>query len=324
MKRFLSVILIISLLCCLFFACSGEESQAYPLTVNGTSIDSEIFRYYLDEVWDIPESSGTRDGRITQATYKCIRYVAVNSTFAAYSLSLTDSEKVDISDETNVLWNMFGEYYKKIGVSKETYLKIRTSQAYIEKLRIHFFDKNGTDEISDAVLRGVLADNFISFKYVRTPVNNTDVYGNTVPYTEEEQLKLNSLFNSSVNSVAASYTVEKAYNEISASFPLTEQSYETVVIDRNDHEFSSVFYDTVNGMTDGTASVFMYEDYIYLIYKISVLSDGLIFSELRSECLKIISEEPLQSKINIMCNAYQSVRDAALVGQYYEEVANNR
>lgn len=324
MKRIISVFLIITLFLCAFSSCKETSGQAYPLTVNGTPIDSEIFRYFLDEAWDSPDASGTRDGRITQATYKCIRYVAVNSTFAAYSLKLTDAEKVDISNETNVLWNMFGEYYKGIGVSKETYLKIRTSEAYIEKLRLHFFDKGGMDEISDAVLRGIMVDNYVSFKYVRTPVNNTDVYGHTVPYTDEEQSKLNSLFNSAISSVTASYTVEKAYNEISASFPLTEQSYETVVIDRNDHEFSSVFYDTVKGMTEGNAAVFQYDGYIYLVYKSNILNDGIIFSELRSECLKIVSEEPLQSKINIMCNAYQSVRDTALVGQYYEEVANNR
>ncbi len=323
MKKSISLFLIIALLC-LFSSCAKSQEQAYPITVNGTQLDSEIFRYYLDEVWESADSAGTRDGRITQATYKCIRYVAVNSTFAAYSLSLTDAEKVDISNETNVLWNMFSEYYKGIGVSKETFLKIRTSEAYIEKLRLHFFDKGGTDEISDAALRGILADNFVSFKYVRTPAVNTDVYGNSVQYTDEEQAKLNSLFNSAVSSVSASYTVEKAYNEISASFPLTEQSYETVVIDRNDHEFSSVFYDTVKGMTDNTASVFQYDGYVYLVYRINILTDATIFSELRSECLKIVSEEPLQSKINIMCNAYQSVRDTALVGKSYEEVANNR
>lgn len=324
MKRLISLILIITVALCAFSSCSKETTQEYPLTVNGTPINGEIFRYYLDEVWDMPEASGTRDGRITQATYKCIRYVAVNSTFAAYSLGLTDSEKVEISNETNVLWNMFGEYYKSLGVSKETYHKIRTSEEYIEKLRLHFFDKNGTDEISDAVLRGVLLENFIAFKYVRTPDTNTDVYGNPVSYTPEEQMRLNTLYSTSVNSVAASYTVDKAFSDISKEFPLTEQSYETVVIDRNDHEFSSVFFDTVKGMKDGTASVFMYEGYIYLIYKINIVNDGLIFPEKRSECLKIISEEPLQSKINIMCNAYQSVRDAGLVGQYYKEVANNR
>lgn len=324
MKRIISFLCIFTLLICLFSSCTAQETETYPITVNGTPINSEIFRYYLDEVWDSQEAQGSKDGRITQATYKCIRYVAVNSTFAAYSLSLSDAEKAELSAETNVLWNMFGEYYKSIGVSKETYHKVRTSQEYIEKLRIHFFDNGGTDEISDGVLRGIMVDNFTAFRYVRTPVMNTDVYGNTVDYTEEERTKLNTLYSNAVNTVAASYTVEKAYNEISAAFPLTEQSYENIVISRNDHEFSSVFYDKVNSMEDNTASVFQYNDYVYLVFKVNMLTDGLIFSELRSECLKIVSEEPLQSKINMMCNAYQSVRDTSVVREDFERVAKNR
>ncbi len=324
MKRIISFLCIFTLLICLFSSCKTQETETYPITVNGTPINSEIFRYYLDEVWDSQEAQGSKDGRITQATYKCIRYVAVNSTFAAYSLSLSDAEKAELSAETNVLWNMFGEYYKSIGVSKETYHKVRTSQEYIEKLRLHFFDKGGTDEISDGVLRGIMVDNFTAFRYVRTPVMNTDVYGNTVDYTQEERTKLNTLYSNAVNTVAVSYTVEKAYNEISAAFPLTEQSYENIVIGRNDHEFSSVFFDKVNSMEDNTASVFQYNDYVYLVFKVNMLTDGLIFSELRSECLKIVSEEPLQSKINMMCNAYQSVRDTSVVREDFERVAKNR
>ncbi len=324
MKKLLSLLTVFIITVCVFSSCAGEEKEEYPLTVNGTPIEGEIFRYFLDEVWDNEASGGSRDGRITEATYKCIRYVAVNSTFSAYGLSLTDAEKVELSDKANVLWNMFGAYYEKIGVSKEAYIKIKTSEAYTEKLRLAFFDKGGTDEISDALLRGVLMENYVAFRYVRTPLKTTDVYGNEIPLTDEEMNKLVSLYNTNVNTVAASYTVEKAYSEIAAAFPLTEQSYENVVIDSFDHEFSSAFYNTVKEMSDGTAKAFQFGEFVYLVYKINIVNDGLIFSELRDECLKIISEEPLQSKINIMCNAYQSVRDTALVREYYDKVANNR
>lgn len=324
MKKTLCVLTVILMLICIFSSCNRQENEGYPLTVSGTPIDGEIFRYYLDSVWDAPEALGTKDGRITAATHQCIRYVAVNSTFAAYSLSLSDSEKVELSEKANVLWDMFGEYYKGIGVSKTTFIKIKTNEAYIEKLRSAFFDKGGTDEISDAHLRGVLKENFVAFRYVKTPLKTTDVYGNEIPFTEEELNKLSQLYNTSVNSVAASYGVEKAYSEIAASFPLTEQSYDTVVIDNSDHEFSAVFYNTIREMGEGTAKAFQYNDTLYLIYKTDIVNDGLIFSIKRQECLKIISEEPLQSKINVMCNSYQSVRDTALVRDYYERVADNR
>lgn len=324
MKKLISFFMVFIILICTFSACSSEKKEQYPITVNGTPVDGEIFRYYLDDVWDSAAASGSRDGRITEATYKCIRYVAVNSTFSAYGLSLSDAEKAELSEKANVLWNMFGVYYEKIGVSKETYIKIKTSDAFVEKLRLAFFDKGGTDEISDAVLRGVLQENFAAFRYVRTPLKTTDVYGNEIPLTDKEMNRLVALYNSNLNTVAASYTVEKAYTEIAAEFPLTEQSYENVVIDSTDHEFTSAFYNTVKEMGDNTAKAFQFGEFVYLVYKINIVNDGLIFSQLRDECLKIISEEPLQSKINVMCNAYQSVRDTSLVREYYDEVASNR
>ena len=125
-------------------------------------------------------------------------------------------------------------------------------------------------------------------------------------------------------SVASSYGIDKAYDVIVKEFPLSERSFETKVIDRNDHELSEVFFDEVKNQADGTVNVFQYGGFVYLVYKVNVLTEALIFSELRDECLKIISEEPLQSKINIMCNAYQSVRDTTLVKNIYDKVAKSR
>lgn len=322
MKKIISVFLIILMLA--LSACTAGDTESYPITVNGTPIDAEIFSYFLDSVWDKPEASGTRDGRITEATYMCIRYVAVNSTFVSSGLTLTDADKVQISDNANVLWNMFGEYYEKIGVSKQTYVKIKTYEAYIEKLRTAFFDKGGTDEISDAVLRGALQENYVAFKFVRTPLKNIDVYGNVSPLTDEEIGKLNTVYNKAASSVASSYGIDKAYDEIVKEFPLSERTYETKVIDRNDHEFPAIFFDTVKAQGEGTVKIFQYGEDVYLVYKINILTEPLIFGDLRTECLRIVSEEPLQSKINIMCNAYQSVRDTALVSRIFEKVANKR
>lgn len=324
MKRILSALLIILMLCVPLASCKGQSEQVYPITVNGTPIDSEIFSFFLDSVWDKPEALGTRDGRITQATYMCIRYVAVNSTFLAYGLSLTDDEKANISDTSNVLWNMFGKYYEGIGVSKQTFIKIKTYEAYIETLRTAFFDKGGTDEISDAVLRGILQEHFVAFRYVRTPLKNIDVYGNERELNADEINLLNSVYNTAAGQVTASYGIDNAYNTVAKQFPLSERSYETIVIDNEDNEFPRVFFDTVKAQADATAKAFQFGDSVYLVYKVNILNEAVIFSELRQECLRIVSEEPLQSKINIMCNAYQSVRDTAAVKDIYEKVAGSR
>lgn len=324
MKRILSVFLILVTAICGLSSCKGEYTEGYPLSVNGTPIDGEIFRYYLDDVWNMPDSGGSKDGRITQATYKCIRYVAVNSTFTAYGLSLSDDEKSKLAEKVNSLWNMFSTHYEAIGVSKQTFLKIKTSEEYIEKLRIAFFDKGGTDEISDAVLRGILVDKYIAFRYIRVPLTQTDVYGNEAALSEAEIQKLNTVLNKALSVVTSSYGLDNAFVTVSAEYPFAEQTFETVVAGNDDHEFPQVFYDKIKSIEEGKATAFQYDDYVYLLYRVSILSDASIFAAKRSDCLKIISEEPLQSKINIMCNSYQSVRELALVNEYYNRVGNNR
>lgn len=324
MKKVFTFLMVIILALSCFTACSTQKTEGYPLSVNGTPIDGEIFRYYIDDVWNSPEAGGGKDGRITQATYKCIRYVAVNSTFAAYGLSLTDDEKSLLAEEVNSLWNMFGTHYKNIGVSKETFLKIKTSDAYIEKLRIAFFDKGGTDEISDAVLRGILLDKFIAFRYIRVPLTDTDVYGNEHPLSDEEVARLNTVFNKALTQMTTQYGIDNAYATVSQDFPFAEQTFETIVAGSDDHEFSSSFYDKIKTVAEGNASAFQYEDYAYLVYRVNILTDASIFADKRDECLKIVSEDPLQSKINVMCNAYTSVREPSLVNEYYNKVGNNR
>ena len=112
------------------------------MTVNGTAVDGEIFRYYYDLACT-DGSLTSRDARVQAATESCIRYVAVNSTFRAWGLSLTGAERALCAERANALWRAFSAHYGRIGVSKETFLKIRLSGTYLENMRYALFDRGG-------------------------------------------------------------------------------------------------------------------------------------------------------------------------------------
>lgn len=319
MKKAISLAAVIILCLSVLTSCGKGNNGGYPLTVNSTGIPGEIFSYYLDSTWNSPEA-GNRDNRITLATNMCIRYVAVNSTFASYGLQLTPAETAEIAERANVLWNMFGEHYERIGISKTSYIKILTSEQYQEKLRLYFFDKGGTDEISEDVLRRAFYDDYVAFRYVRTELKNTDVYGNITDFTEEDRNKLMNIYQENVKNVSQYNGTEVAYSNILKEFPASEQSFENEIIDRNDIEYSPEFFDTVKDMKENTAEVRMYNNYIYIIYRVNVLSDPSVYEKNRSDCLKKVSENPLQSKITVMCNAFNSKRDSSLVNEYYNDV----
>ena len=167
MKRFLAALL--ALAAVLLCSCGKEQERVvYPLTVNGTSLDGEIFTYFLDKaVNTLPE--GTQEERVNHAVQLCIHYVAVNSTYSGAGLSLTAAEKKEADEETNVQWNLYGPYYSAIGISRQTFSKLRRSELYLEKLRQAYFGEGGSDEIPADQLRAYLDTRYVAFRVIRIP-----------------------------------------------------------------------------------------------------------------------------------------------------------
>ena len=122
MKKTIALLLAFAAVLFAFSACSNGEAPQYPLTVNGTPLEEEIFRYYLDIAFADASLSG-KEARVNYATEQCIRYVAVNSAFAVRALALSPAEKAKTAERANALWNAFGAHYKNIGVSKQTFMK---------------------------------------------------------------------------------------------------------------------------------------------------------------------------------------------------------
>ena len=180
-KTALALVLIL-----LLSLCSCTTAQNYPITVNGTGINEEIFRYFLDTaISDNPEAD--RDEIIEIVTEKCIRYVALNTTFELHSLSLTPAEEYAVSEKVNALWDVFGAYYQNAGVSKETFLKIHLNEAYTEKLRLFYFDTDGATPFPEEDLKAYFSENYVAFKLIKGYLYTSDVYGNMIQYTPEEQ-----------------------------------------------------------------------------------------------------------------------------------------
>ena len=76
MKRLISLLLALTL-AALLCACGAQpQPVSYPLTVNGTPLDGELFTYFLDQAAGVlPE--GTQEEQINYAVQLCIHYVAV-------------------------------------------------------------------------------------------------------------------------------------------------------------------------------------------------------------------------------------------------------
>lgn len=322
MKKLLCLLLAAAMLF-LFSSCS-DETVADPLTVNGTPINAEIFKFYLDEGFG-NEALGEKSDIIQYATEQCIRYVAVNSAFEARGLALSAGEAAEVSERGNALWRFFGAHYEKIGVSKQTFIKIQTSLAYTEALRYALFDKGGVMPIADDMLKSYLSSEYVAFKALSGNLYDTDVYGNRVELTEEQLKNLGESYATAANQINIGGSLEYVYASlINSGNEEVRQSLETVVIADGDPFYPEGFYAAVKEIEEKKAEVKTFGDNIYLIYRVDILSDPDLYEKHRDACLIPVSEPYLQSEINTMCNAYTSVRKSAQVERCYTAVKEGR
>ncbi len=311
-RRFFCAILALVLVLPVFSACS-KTGETPPLTVNGTAVDGEIFRYYYDLAC-IDGSLTSRDARVQAATESCIRYVAVNSTFRAWGLSLTGAERALCAERANALWRAFSAHYGRIGVSKETFLKIRLSGTYLENMRYALFDRGGTKPLSDDLLKDWFRQHYVAVKMVRCNLYDTDVYGNRVEYSEETLRAILDRYNYAVDQINKGVALDFMYASlINAGNEEVRQALKTEIVPENTPDYPAGFVDFVRGMKDGKAAIMDFEDYLFLVYRVDILSDNRFFEENREACLLAVSEPYLQSEVNTMVGAYSSVRDPSAV-----------
>lgn len=319
----MSLLLAAAAVLCLFSSCS-EEADGDPLTVNGTPISDEIFRFYLDEGFG-DDSLWDKSDIVNYATEQCIRYVAVNSAFEARGLSLSAGEIADLSERGNALWRYFGAHYEKIGVSKQTFMKIQTSLAYTESLRYALFDKGGVMPLGDDMLKSYLSEKYASFKALSGNLFGTDVYGNRTELTNEQAMNIMDRYDTAANQINIGGSIEYVYASlVNSGNDEVRQSLETVVILDGNPFYPEGFYSFVKEIEPGKAQAMIFDDKIYLVYRVDILSDPDIFEKYRNACLIAVSEPYLQSEINVMCNAYTSVRRSFAVERCYNSVKEGR
>ena len=317
-KTALALVLILILSLC---ACSKGEN--YPITVNGTGINEEIFRYFIDTA--MSENPDASREEITEiVTEKAIRYVALNTTFEAFRLSLSPAQEYAVSEKVNALWNVFGTYYEKAGVSKETFLKIHMNEAYTETLRLFYFDKNGVTPFPEEEMKAYFSENYVAFKLIKGFLFTSDVYGNMIEYTPEEQNVIYERYEHAVEQIKKGTSIEIMYASLAETDQIIEQELNTQVITRGDLHYPADFYDAVLSIEEGEAGVYLFDDYIYLISRIELFGTDELFEKYRLECLEILTEEPLQQQINIMCNEFTAIRNTKLIQKCYKDISEVR
>ncbi|MBQ6117659.1 MAG: hypothetical protein IJK98_00365 [Clostridia bacterium] len=322
MKRLLPAVLLLAAVLLLVSCGNQRPAAACPLTVNGTPLDEEVFTYFLDKAAAaLPE--GSQEEQIGYAVQLCIHYVAVNSTFAGEGMTLSPAEKKETDEDVNTQWRLYGPYYSSLGVSRQTFAKIRRSDRYTEKLRQAYFGEGGSDEVPAQRLREYLAARYVAFRAIRLPKTVRDAYGKEAERSEAQNSALQAKISAGLSAVNDNGTgIESVFATFVSDRNGDREEYAEVVTDGSDHAWSAEFVEAVRGVPEGTAAALDYGDSYYLVYRENILADDDIYEAYKGKCLEALTENDLLARIDAIGGAYSSVKDQPALAACWNSYRN--
>ena len=307
---FLAVLIIFSL-----SACGNHKKTA--LVIADAEINSEIFTYYLDQVHQAPKDYGLTDNppddELKQAAInECKKYLAANTSFRDKGLSLTASEKVEISQTVNNYWIRFENHYNKIGVSKQTLTKIFTSQAYRDALFAAEYDKGTADTEAEQILQDYFYENYISFRTVCAYYTAAD--GSPMTQLEKTQLL------ASIDTLAANAGTDAdgfAQNVQAAGFSLSG----SVLLKKGADTYPQGFYEKVLQQDDDTVQVITYDECVFIVWKENLRDKGdSVYINYRSACIDDLYYEEYQTALNEYLDTL-TVEEKSVVDRIINKIA---
>ena len=334
MKKLLSLLIVLSITLCCLTSCNLSGKKTVIEINETTLIDTEIFSYFLNELYY--EYDGISDAEcIDRATSECLEYVAVNTHFAKNGGTLSAKEKADVSNETNALWRIYGDYYQEIGVSKETFFKIRQYDCIKENIRLALYDKDGTMPLNEEYIKQYFTANYVGIKYfyeelykVLTPAQYnalTDyekgVYNSQKKSAEDRYRYISEIANYVNSSV---YTMDEAFMAVTGEVS-ADISVSAAVVSKTGSSFSEEFVKAVFNQAVGSAFIITNSDksHVYFIERVDLLDDKYgFYEEYRAECLKKVSESFLINEINSWITSYKAVRHLSKAERCLKEIKN--
>lgn len=322
-KRILSLILV---LCCListiaFSGCTLTD-KGVAMEINGVEISDDVFTYFLDlAVVDLGVDIPLKSLKEKATTY-AETYFKTNSLAHSQNIRLSTAEKAAVSERVNAYWGIYGEYYTKIGVTKETLTKVFTADSFREALLVHYYGTGGEEEIPLPRLYAQFKTNYIVFQAITGYFTQTNINGQTVKINETEKEALVLKF----QNMAAMVNAGEQNMEQAADF-LAESGYQgsvqTVVLHKDDTSYPYGFFEKVKNTESRRATVIGTEEYIFLVLRGDADTNSTYFNEKRTEMIEIIVGNKIDEKIEKSIVVETKI-DNSIANSYFSLIAKEK
>lgn len=278
---FLSVLIIV-----LCFSACGKNTA---VKVNGVKIDGEITAYF---------KALAKDGEDVNSLIT--RYVAVNSEFNNHSLTVPKSTRSALSDKVNDIWHIWGGYYEKSGISKETIYKIELSKIYETLLLEERYGKNGPYPVDENDIKEHFRQNFAAIRFVTGYLFEISEDG-TTEMTDEQKEKLIDSFKAAADAVNSGTKIEEAVKLLDSA-----EIHNTVVSSTGADNFPEGFWNEVKKIEMNKAGVVHLGNNVFLVQKVSgEKGEFECYSQYRSDCLYQMKGEEFEKAVESWAQQYK-------------------
>ncbi len=262
MKKTLSVALIAAVLLSLLAGCSAMPRKKTALTIGKAQVDNEVFAYFFDAACSEAEKKGAglndTKALTERAVELCCCYVEATTQYEQMSMKLDAESRKIISQNSEECWRLYGGYYTKAGVSKQTVGKIEAAVQYRTALLLYYFGEGSEYEVSEEEIEGYFDRNYVEFEAIVGYLTVPDESGETVPLTEEEADALRASFADKRNRMKSGSTLTQVNDDIEVS-----PTYVSV----NSSAYPEGFLQKVASLPYNEPTVIETEEYIFLVVR---------------------------------------------------------
>lgn len=297
LKRGISLILAICCLLSVGLLSSCTSSKKTVITINDVPVSNDIFIYFLDSA-TVNLGIGADYSALESQTVALIyRYYKTNSLAAKEGISLSTAEKANVADKVDATWSVYGDYYKKIGVKRETLTKVFTADAYRDALMLKIYGKGGSREISEGQLYANFQTNYVVFQAITGYLTQIDEFGNTTPLSQNDAETLVLKFQNILKTVSSGeQTMEEAAAYlVSTGLPGAVQ---TVVLHKDDASYPDGFFEQIQSLEKRTATLVSTNEYIFLVIPGEITAQSQYFQDTKDEILLTFAESGIDTIID--------------------------
>lgn len=295
MKRILFLIPLVMLLAFAFSSCSSKDDV--QMTVDGIEIKKGGYNYYLEEA---AKEASDNEKAAEIALQKCKEFAAAQILLNEKNLSVRAYFKRKTAEDTEALWNMFGEHYKKSGISKAD-INAVVFNRYIKKEILHYhYGSDGIKPVSVMDLKEEFVDLYVGFKAIEGSLTKENNMGETVALSEAEAEALRKKFSSMAsqinNKTATIDELNESYNE--ALGLIVTDTLPIILAKKDDGLYDESFFEKVINIPHGFARVVESGSSIYIVERaVIATNDDDAFSQYSEEVLESMKMDSIDEMI---------------------------